>query len=90
MSFNREISLRHRLKEMMINKPFRIKAVLFDFDGTLTKPGALNFSLLKETIGCPADLPVLEFIESLPVPEHRKEACHEGAPQLDQGPEIGP
>ncbi|MFC1515724.1 HAD-IA family hydrolase [Thermodesulfobacteriota bacterium] len=58
----------------MINKPFRIKAVLFDFDGTLTKPGALNFPLLKETIGCPTDIPVLEFIEGLPVPEHREEA----------------
>ena len=30
----------------MINRPFRIKAVLFDFDGTLTKPGALDFPLL--------------------------------------------
>jgi len=58
----------------MINKPFRIKAVLFDFDGTLTQPGALNFSLLKETMGCPADIPVLEFIEGLPVPEQREEA----------------
>ena len=50
----------------MINKPFRIEAVLFDFDGTLTKPGALDFPLLKETIGCPPDSLVLEFIESLP------------------------
>ena len=55
-------------------RPFRIKAVLFDFDGTLTKPGALNFSLLKETIGCPADIPVLEFIENLPTPSQRDEA----------------
>lgn len=57
----------------MNNKPFCIKAVLFDFDGTLTKPGALNFHLLKETIDCPADIPVLEFIESLPTPHQRKE-----------------
>ena len=55
-------------------RPFRIKAVLFDFDGTLTKPGALNFPLLKETIGCPADIPVLEFIENLPTPSQRDEA----------------
>ena len=57
----------------MIYKPFRIKAVLFDFDGTLTKPGALDFPLLKETIGCPNDIPVLEFIEGLPTPLEREE-----------------
>ena len=57
----------------MINKPFCIKAVLFDFDGTLTQPGALNFPLLKETIGCPADIPVLEFIENLPASRMREE-----------------
>jgi hydrogenase expression/formation protein HypE len=55
-------------------RPFYIKAVLFDFDGTLTKPGALNFPLLKETIGCPSDSPVLEFIESLPTRSQRDEA----------------
>ena len=53
---------------------FYIKAVLFDFDGTLTKPGALNFPRLKETIGCPADVPVLEFIEDLPTLFQRNEA----------------
>ena len=57
----------------MIYRPFRIKAVLFDFDGTLTKPGALDFPLLKDTIGCPSDIPVLEFIESLPTPLEKEE-----------------
>ena len=57
-----------------MNQSFYIKAVLFDFDGTLTKPGALNFPRLKETIGCPADVPVLEFIEDLPSPFQRNEA----------------
>jgi hydrogenase expression/formation protein HypE len=57
-----------------IYRPFCVKAVLFDFDGTLTKPGALNFLLLKETIGCPADTPVLEFIESLPTRFQRDDA----------------
>ena len=47
----------------MSNKPLSIKAVLFDFDGTLTEPGALNFSLLKETIGCPENSPILEFFK---------------------------
>ena len=55
-------------------RPFYIKAVLFDFDGTLTKPGALDFQLLKQTINCPADTPVLEFIESLPTRSHKDDA----------------
>ena len=42
---------------------YRIDAVVFDFDGTLTAPGALDFSKVKKTIGCPDDLPVLEFME---------------------------
>jgi len=58
----------------MKNRPFRIKAVLFDFDGTLTKPGALNFPFLKKTIGCPADIPVLEFIENLPTSFQQEQA----------------
>ena len=49
----------------MKKTPFRIKAVLFDFDGTLTEPGGLDFALIKQTIGCPPDQPILEFIESL-------------------------
>ncbi len=57
-----------------MNRSFYIKAVLFDFDGTLTKPGALNFPLLKETIGCPTDVPVLEFIENLPTLARRNDA----------------
>ena len=55
-------------------RPFCIKAVLFDFDGTLTKPGALDFQLLKKTIHCPANTPVLEFIESLPTRSQKDEA----------------
>ena len=49
----------------MMNKPFCVKAVLFDFDGTLTKPGSIDFNLIKRAIGCPAESFILEFIESL-------------------------
>ncbi len=42
-----------------------IKAVFFDFDGTLTSPGALDFQKIKLAIGCPAELPILEFIDRL-------------------------
>ena len=43
-----------------------IKGVLFDFDGTLTLPGALDFPAIKRELGCPVDEPVLEFLETLP------------------------
>ena len=41
----------------------RIKGVLFDFDGTLTLPGALDFPSIKKEMSCPPEMPVLEFIE---------------------------
>ena len=46
--------------------PCRIRAVLFDFDGTLTRPDALDFSAIKRQVGCPTDRLVLEFVEGLP------------------------
>ncbi len=42
-----------------------IQAIFFDFDGTLTTPGALDFPKIKEAIDCPAEIPILEFIDSL-------------------------
>jgi HAD superfamily hydrolase (TIGR01509 family) len=50
------------------------RAVLFDFDGTLTKPGAIDFAALRRLLGCPPKVPILEFIDSLGSPEARREA----------------
>ena len=58
----------------MKNKGFCIKAVLFDFDGTLTKPDALDFPVIKQAIGCPDDIPILEYIESLKDSSQREKA----------------
>ena len=58
----------------MKNDDILIKAVLFDFDGTLTRPGVLDFSIIKEKVGCPPDLPVLEFIEAIPDSRQKSEA----------------
>jgi hydrogenase expression/formation protein HypE len=52
-------------------KAKRIKGVLFDFDGTLTLPGALDFPSIKKELSCPHEMPVLEFIEGQPA-EKRK------------------
>jgi HAD superfamily hydrolase (TIGR01509 family) len=43
----------------------RIKGVLFDFDGTLTLPGALDFPAIKKEMNCPPDLPILEYLETV-------------------------
>jgi len=44
----------------------RIKGVLFDFDGTLTLPGSLDFPAIKRILGCPPEHPILEFISLAP------------------------
>jgi HAD superfamily hydrolase (TIGR01549 family) len=56
------------------HKPQVIRAVLFDFDGTLTLPGAIPFSAIKAAVGCPEDMPVLEFIDSLPEGSRKRQA----------------
>lgn len=55
-------------------RPFRLEAVLFDFDGTLTQPDGLDFAAIKREVGCPPERYVLEFIEALPFGERRDQA----------------
>lgn len=57
-----------------MNRPYRIQAVLFDFDGTLTAPGAIDFKLIRHRIGCPPGMLILEYIESLETSAERREA----------------
>ncbi len=56
-------------------RPFRLRAVIFDFDGTLTHPGALDFPAVKREIGCPPDEYILEWILSLPPGKERDAAA---------------
>jgi HAD superfamily hydrolase (TIGR01509 family) len=44
----------------------KIRGVLFDFDGTLTLPGALDFPAIKREMNCPPDIPILEWLETVP------------------------
>lgn len=56
----------------MKNSPVRtIRAVLFDFDGTLTRPGSLDFQQLREELASPVGAPILEYIQGLP-PDRRR------------------
>ncbi len=62
---------------------FRVGAVLFDFDGTLTLPGALDFTEIKNSLGCPLHEPVLEFIDRMTDPRRQAEA-RDALDQLEQ------
>ena len=55
-------------------REFRIRGVLFDFDGTLTRPFAIDFTGIKNAIGCPADQTILEYIAALDDEEQRRES----------------
>jgi hydrogenase expression/formation protein HypE len=73
---------------------FRIRAVLFDFDGTLSKPEAIDFLQIKKSLGCPPDRPILEFIETLPTTKKRQSALsilekYEAAAAKASVPNIG-
>jgi hydrogenase expression/formation protein HypE len=50
------------------------RAVLFDFDGTLTRPEALDFAELRRLLSCPAGQPILEHIEALESGSERQKA----------------
>ncbi len=58
----------------MTFRAFRIRGILFDFDGTLTQPGDHDWTGLKKEIGCPADVAALEYIQSLTDPNRRRQA----------------
>ncbi len=58
----------------MTDRAFHIRAVLFDFDGTLTHPGAHDWRRLREELGCPPGTGVLEFIEALADPPRQQAA----------------
>jgi len=61
--------------------PLRVDAVVFDFDGTLTQPGTLDFAAIHEAVGCPRDIGLLEFLAEItdPVERRRKEAILDAA-----------
>lgn len=62
--------------------PTSIEAVLFDFDGTLTKPGAIDFDRVRQAIDCPPGQPILEYIASIE-DSHRRGAAQKTLHRLE-------
>lgn len=51
-----------------------VRAVMFDFDGTLTRPGTIDFEGMRAAIGCPPGWAILEYLASLPAAAERAAA----------------
>lgn len=56
----------------MKNSIQNAKAFVFDFDGTLTHPGSLDFKKIRSVLGCPSNVPVLEFIQQIENEDQRQ------------------
>jgi hydrogenase expression/formation protein HypE len=54
-----------------------IKAVVFDFDGTLTKPGSIDLKGFRGRLGCPPGCAIIEFIQGIEPPERREKTLRE-------------
>lgn len=48
-----------------------LKAVLFDMDGTITRPH-IDWAALRQRLGVPAGVPIMEYIENLPPPRQEE------------------
>jgi len=46
--------------------------VLFDFDGTLTRPGEIDFAAVHRAVRCPREVGLLEFLGSIEDPGERR------------------
>lgn len=62
------------MRTVSVSGGYRLRLVVLDFDGTITRPGALDFKVIRKQIGCPAGMPVLEFIAGLTDARQRQTA----------------
>ena len=43
----------------------KVRGIVFDFDGTLTTPGAIDFAAIRRGIGCPEEASIIWWIEEV-------------------------
>lgn len=53
------------LRPIATGRDYQVEGVLFDFDGTLTKQGAIDFEGMRKAIGAPEGIFILEYMEGL-------------------------
>lgn len=51
-----------------------IKAILFDFDDTLTKAGSLDFAQIRKEMSCPESVSILDYLDNIEDREARLRA----------------
>ena len=66
------------------------EAIVFDFDGTLTTPGHIDFAAIRSDIGCPAELSILAFIDTLSDTDRRSAKGILDAYEMDAASQVGP
>jgi len=49
----------------------KVKGVIFDMDGTVTKPDIIDFELIRRTLEVPEGASTFEYIDSLPEKERK-------------------
>lgn len=52
----------------------KASGVVFDFDGTLTHPGVIDFAAIRKRIGCPEEQSIIQWIEEVPDAVRRADA----------------
>ena len=52
----------------------KLRAVLFDFDDTLTVPGGLDYAAIRSEMGCPGHESILDFLGGIEDPEKQRHA----------------
>jgi len=67
-----------------------ISGVVFDFDGTITTPGHLDFAAIRRAIGCPDGVSILTYIEDLPLSERAEAERVLDEFEMRAAAEIGP
>lgn len=69
-----------------IRRDAPVSGIVFDFDGTLTEPDGLDFGAVRRRIGCPASLPILEFLGTMP--EAQRDAAQAVLDEMEYGAAV--
>jgi hypothetical protein len=61
---------------MMAAARRRLRAIVFDMDGTLTQPGSIDFAAMRARCGVPSGVDILHHISSPALPADERARLH--------------